>query len=207
MKNGIRLALVAAFTLAVTSCAPGARLGGGKEGAAEALFQASSPATGARGAALQAFKSGAFTGSIKVDGRKSGSATLSADVIASVKQGEVAYSVKYDNFSDDGKVFYNGTLTVGVGFKFDVSDDAASGDVQISFKGRLKMSGEIDDFLEADITETLAFSAIAASGASVSIVLDGTIQTATETHTYANETLSFTADWELPKVEVAASKS
>lgn len=207
MKNGIRLALVAAFTLAVTACAPGARLGGGKEGAAEALFQASSPATGARGAALQAIRSGAFTGSIKVDGRKSGTATLTADVLASVKQGEVAYAVKYDNYSDDGKVFYNGTLTMGVGFKFDVSDDAASGDVQISFKGRVRMSGEIDDFLEADVTETLSFSAIAASGASVTLKLDGTIQTATETHTYANETLSFTADWELPKVEASASRS
>jgi len=204
MNHGIRLALAAALSLTVASCAPGARLGGGKEGAAEALFQASSPAKAARGAALSALKSGAVNADIKVSGTKSGTATLSVDVlgnIGSLPSGAVAFNVKYDNFSDDGKVFYNGTLKLAVGFDFDTTDDSASGNVSMKFKGKLDISGEISDFLEADVTETVSFAVLAQSGASVSIVLDGSIKTATETHTYAKETLSFTADYSLTQLE------
>ena len=204
MKHGIRLALAAAVSLTLASCAPGARLGGGKEGAAEALFQASSPATAARGAALRALKSGAVNADIKVTGQKSGTATLAVDVlgnIGSLPSGAVAFKVKYDNFSDDGKVFYNGTSNLAVGFDFDATDDSASGNVEMKFKGKLEMSGEISDFLDADITETVAFSVMAKSGASVSVVLDGSIQTATEKHTYSKETVSFTADYALTQLE------
>ena len=204
MKHGIRLALAAAVSLTLASCAPGARLGGGKEGAAEALFQASSPATAARGAALRALKSGAVNADIKVTGQKGGTATLAVDVlgnIGSLPSGAVAFKVKYDNFSDDGKVFYNGTINLAVGFDFDATDDSASGNVEMKFKGKLEMSGEISDFLDADITETVAFSVMAKSGASVSVVLDGSIQTATEKHTYSKETVSFTADYALTQLE------
>jgi len=205
MKQGIRLALAAAVSFTLAACAPGARLGGGKEGAAEALFQASSPATAARGAALRALKSGASANvDIKVSGQKSGSATLAVDALGTligIPDGSAVFKVKYDNFSDDGKVFYNGTLSLAVSFDFDETDTSASGNINIRFRGKLEMSGEISDFLDADVTEVVAFNVVAQSGASVSLVLDGSIKTATETHTYTKETVSFTADYSLAKIE------
>jgi len=205
MKHGTRLALAAAVSFTLAACAPGARLGGGKEGAAEALFQASSPATAARGAALRALKSGASKVDIKVSGQKSGTATLEWDTLGTlfvgIPDGAAVFKVRYDNFSDDGKVFYNGSISLAVSFDFNETDDSASGNINIRFKGKLDMSGEISDFLDADVTQTLAFSAVAKSGASVSVVLDGHIQTASEKHTYSKETVSFTADYSLAKVE------
>jgi hypothetical protein len=198
MINAFRLSIVAAVALTLTACG-GAKLGGGKQGAAEALFQASGPAASTKGAAARMLQSGAVTGEVKVDGQKSGSATLSFDVSDSDStNGYFAYNVKYDNFSDDGKNYYSGQMALKLKFDFNITQTSAAGSMVLTMKGKINISGEISDFLDADITETVDFSALSSQSGSVTVKLDGRIATSTETHTYANETISFTADGDLP---------
>ena len=71
MTRLTRLTMLSAMTLGLVACGGGAKLGGGKEGAAQAAFQASQPAgRGSKtGQALveQALASGAATLTIKAD--------------------------------------------------------------------------------------------------------------------------------------------
>src|SRR4051812_5727192 len=106
--NAIRLSMIAAVALTLTACG-GAKLGGGKQGAAEALFKASGPTSKAQGAARALQQSGLTSGERKVTGQKSGTATLtfnSSD--PSQSSGDLAFTVKYDNYSDDGKNYISG---------------------------------------------------------------------------------------------------
>lgn len=207
IMNALRLSLVAGLALTLTACG-GAKLGGGKEGAAEALFQASGPASNANGALAKLKSSGAITGDVKVDGQKSGSATLSFDISdTDATAGYVAYNVKYDNYSDDGKNFYSGEMKMRIDFDVQLTGNSASGGISITMKGKINISGEISDFLDADVTETVSFTALESQAGSVSVTLNGRITTSTETHTYNNETISFTADGDLPSADETSSKS
>ena len=200
--NAIRLSLVAAVALAITACGGGAKLGGGKEGAAEALFQASGPAASTKGSIARLQSSGATTGEVKVDGQKSGSVTLSFDITETdTSSGAIAYNVKYDNFSDDGKNFYSGYMDLKIKFNFDFTNTSSSGSMVLTMKGKMDISGEISDFLDADITQTVDFNALSNQSGAVVVTLNGKISTSTETHVYNNETISFTADGQLPAEE------
>ena len=200
MKNAIRLSMVAAVALVMTACGGGAKLGGGKQGAAEALFQASGPAASANGTTAKLLQSGATTGTITVKGQKSGSATLDFDVSdPDAASGFLVYNVKYDNFSDDGKNFYSGNMEMK--FKFDFTQ--TSGSMTLTLKGKINISGEISDFIDADVTQTVSFTALSEQSGTVSVTLNGRISTSTETHTYNNENITFTADGDLPAKEEA----
>lgn len=202
--NAIRLSMIAAVALTLTACG-GAKLGGGKQGAAEALFQASGPASSARGAAARLYTSGATSVETKVQGQKSGSVTLSIDTSSTSNIGDLAMTLKYDNFSDDGKNYYSGQMTMTMHFDFNITDTTASGSVALTMKGRVDISGEISDFVDADVTETVAFNALKDQSGTVSIKLNGTIATSSESYVYTNEEVTFTADHDLPKDDGSGS--
>ena len=81
MRHPIRLSLLAALSAGLVACG-GAPLGGGKQGAAQALFQASqSPGSGAKsgqGRLLELMQSGATTAEVQTRCAHGGSAKLSA---------------------------------------------------------------------------------------------------------------------------------
>jgi archaellum component FlaF (FlaF/FlaG flagellin family) len=83
-----------------------------------------------------------------------------------------------------------------VAMDFNVSSSTLA--LNLTMKGRVSFSGEVDDFVNVDIVETVDASKLAAAnGASVSISLHGTISTSTQTYTYNHDTIVVTAGGEI----------
>ncbi|HSP79292.1 MAG TPA: hypothetical protein VLQ93_12225, partial [Myxococcaceae bacterium] len=83
MKRFVRLTLLSAVAAGLAACGGGAKLGNGKEGAAQAAFQASQP-VGRKGNTAQslldqALASGATTITITADCSHGGKASLALD--------------------------------------------------------------------------------------------------------------------------------
>lgn len=199
MTRFTRLTIVSAMGLGLMACG-GAKLGGGKEGAAQAAFQASQP-TG-RGSKTgqslvkQALASGATTLTITANCSHSGRASLSLDATQTSTDGLINYTVSYDACNEDGQNEYNGTMATSLGFAF--SPDYTSGSFIIAMKGKLTIDGDISDSIDANVKMTMDFAATSTHAGSVKLVLDGTIKTSDESYVYNNETIAITAG-ELPK--------
>ncbi|MDY7228660.1 hypothetical protein [Hyalangium rubrum] len=206
MTRFIRLSLLAAATTALVACGgSGAKIGGGKQGAAQALFEASQPAAqGGNGNLLRALASAADTinAEVEVDCAKSGSVKLKLDLDTNGTGGGTDLSFKYDleynSCNEDGVNEFDGKMTME--FKA-VSDGFTSAKVELKMKGKIEISGEIDDFLDADVTQTIDVSATNATSGSVTIKLDGKISTGSGSYAYANESITITAGAELPVAE------
>ncbi len=203
MTRFIRLSVLAAATAALVACGgSGAKLGGGKEGAAQAMFEATQPAanSGKNQQDLLARLASAATGEIEVsvDCAQGGSVKLKLDVTSIGGQsGAIKYDLSYDSCSEDGVNEYDGTLTMELKIGFDINGGTASGKMTMKLKGKLDLKGDIDDFLDADITQTIELTATEASG-QVTVQLDGYIKTSSGNYTYAKESITITAGGELP---------
>jgi len=197
MTRFIRLSVLAVASAALVACGgSGAKLGGGKEGAAQALFEASQPAgKGGQGNLLQALASGATSAEVSVDCAQSGSVKLKLD-LSSVDQtsGKFKYELEYNSCNEDGVNEFDGKMTME--FKFAASTTSAS--VELRLKGKIEISGEIEDYLDADVTETIDVAATGANSGSVTVKLDGTIKTSAESYDYRNESITITVGGELP---------
>jgi hypothetical protein len=205
MKKKIETSLVVLSSLAMAACgAGGAPLGGGKQGAAQAVFQASQAGRGASGTGglLQLLQQRAVNVSTIVKGDAGGSAAVTVDVGATQGATSVAVTIAYSDFSEDGKNRYNGTMSVTV----KVGDSGTGvdglthihGSVQVAMKGKLTISGDVSDFVDADITESVDFSALQGGGNAVSVVIDGGITTSSAAYQYAHESVSVSSSAELP---------
>jgi hypothetical protein len=165
-----------------------AKVGGGKDGAAAALSAASKPT-----------KSGADLASTPVDlpalnytCPEGGSATMSdftSEIVSNGTGGSVAqvFTLTYKACglakSEAGVAIYDGSFKV----EQRIEGAASGGTVAQRFSGRVTISGAFTDFLEADVTQTLAASALGADGASMKLV--GTLKNAGGSYTY-DESLS-----------------
>jgi len=201
MTRSIRLMVVSAMSLGLAACG-GAKLGGGKEGAAQAAFQASqAPGRGHNktGQALveRALASGA-TSDLKISATcaHSGSASLTLQASTNPGEGLFSYAVTYDACSEDGVNEYDGTITSTMGITLDPKYMGFG--FFVTQKGHLSIDGEISDSIDVDLKIIMDVSATAAHSGSVKLVFDGTIRTSDGTYTYANETISIVAG-ELPK--------
>ncbi len=196
MLRFIRLSLVAAATTALVACGGGAKLGGGKEGAAKAAFQAGAPASqGAKSSQslLRQMAAGAATGTAEfsVDCAKSGSVKLTLDLTSTGNQsGAFTYKASYNKCNQDGANSYDGDVTIDFNF--------AGLSLATHFKGKVDISGDISDSIDADVTETFAITSISATSGAVSITVNGSIKTSSGSYTYANEALNITVDGSLP---------
>ena len=195
----IRLSVLAVASAALVACGGGAKLGGGKEGAAKALFEASQPAgKGGQGNLLKALASGAagVEAEVRVDCAQGGSVKLKLD-LTSIDQnsGSFKYELEYNGCNEDGANEFDGKMTME--FKF-VTDGATTAKVDLKLKGKIEISGEINDYLDADVTETIDVAATGANSGSVTVKLNGTIKTSTESYTYTNESITITVGGELP---------
>lgn len=193
MNHALRLSLVSASVLALAACGKGAKLGGGKEGAAAALFQASGPASGASGSPYN--NSLGISQTITVKGSKGGSAEVTQNTnITGTGSAEVVLNVKYNNFSRDGKNAFNGQLAFTMKINVDTSGAGTiSGNMSMSIVGKVTISGEIDDFVDANVTQTVDFASLSKDAGTVTVTLNGTIATSTESYSYNNETVTLTA--------------
>jgi hypothetical protein len=208
MTRFVRMTLFSALVVGLAACGGGAKLGGGKEGAAQAAFQASQP-TGRSGASngqallAQALASGATSLTVTASCTKGGNATLSLDADETTtdpNSGAVSftYDVTYKDCNEDGKNALNGSMRTTLTANFASDGNLANFSMTYKLKGRLDISGEVSDFVNADVTMTMSATASSTHTGSVAITMDGTIATSTETHVYNNERINITAG-ELPK--------
>jgi hypothetical protein len=214
MSRTIRLSLLALATTALVACGGGAKIGGGKEGAAKALFDASQPAGQGGNKSQQGLNvsglglnvsglvdprtlaSAADTSfEVAVDCAKSGSVKLKLDLTGSgTTAGSFKYDVEYKDCSQDGINEFKGKLSMEYSF----AGTGTSLDLSMRLKGKIEISGDVDDFVDADVTETVAFSATSATSGSVTLKLNGSIKTSDGSYTYANESLTITAGGSIP---------
>ncbi|WP_257460678.1 hypothetical protein [Archangium lipolyticum] len=202
MTRFSRLMVVSAMMAGLTACGGGAKLGGGKEGAAQAAFQASQP-LGRNGKTAQrlldqALASGATTIAISAKCSQGGEVSLALDLNGAGPVGSLKYSVTYDACSEDGKNEYNGTMATALLFDAQVGGGNASLSFVTVLKGRLTIEGEVSDFIDADVTLSMDISASSMRSGSVKLVTNGSIKTSDGSFTYNNETLTIVAG-ELPQ--------
>jgi acetaldehyde dehydrogenase (acetylating) len=198
MTRMIRLLAVSAVALGLTACG-GEKLGGDKEGAAQAAFQASQPAGRGHtksGQALidQALASGAVSITLSADCAESGKVhlTLNADATPWV-MGALSYTIRYDACNEDGDNEYNGEVTTTMVAGFDLDGKIKFGAFYIAMKGKLTIEGEISDFIDTDVRLGMELTATSKRSGSVQLVVDGTIKTSTHSFTYSKEVIATTA--------------
>lgn len=199
MTRMIRLLAVSAVALGLTACGGGAKLGGDKEGAAQAAFQASQSVGRGHnksGQALidQALASGAISLTLSADCAESGKVhlTLKADATPWVL-GAVSYTVRYDACNEDGENEYNGEVTTTVVTGFDLDGKMKFGAFYFAMKGKLTIEGEISDFIDTDVRLSMEFTATSKRSGSVQLVVDGTIKTSDHSFTYSKEVIATVA--------------
>jgi len=140
---------------------------------------------------------GAATGTAEfsVDCAKGGSVKLKLDLTSTGSQdGSFKYKVDYNSCNQDGINSFDGSMEME--FKIDIT--ATSAEMAIRLKGKIDFSGDISDYVDADVTETFSAKATSATSGMVSIKVDGSIKTSSASYTYANETLNISVDGGLP---------
>ena len=175
-----------------------AKLGGGKQGAAKALHQANRPVRGENsgfGLGLVAMAQTNVSSERTEPGAAGGKAIVKETVkIATTGDIRVESVIQYVDYSEDGKNRFNGTLTDTVV----VSAASGTGEVLLTSKGRVEITGEVTDFLDANATLKVGGSEISATTGNVSMNIKGTLTTSSGTHTYADEAISIAVEGSLP---------
>lgn len=199
-----RIALVALATSALVGCGGTAKIGGGKEGAAQAFFAASSASSAGANKSAQPLD---VAGSVSWKCPEGGEASLQGFSVnvtggtgANVQQ---TFTINYNNCgaakSDEGVAIFNGSMTVSQAVV--TTNGAVS--VDQTFKGHIDVRGAFNDFIEADVKQQVAVSGLSSTGgAAVTMKLVGTITTSSESFTY-NEDVNVTAGG---KIAVAVTK-
>lgn len=193
MSSKLNVGLVVS-ALALCACGPGAKIAAGKEGAAQALYSASGAASKGRDPYSQPIDYG-LTATYKC--REGGEATLSGfQTVTDFTGGGVnvgqSFDIAYKNCGSVktkyGVAILNGTWTATQA----VVTTGTSVDVAQKFKGKILYQGAMDDFLDADVVQTVAVNASDVTSGSVSMILKGTISDSSGTYTF-DEAVSVTA--------------
>jgi hypothetical protein len=206
MIRFIRLSLLAAAATALVACGGGPKLGGGKEGAAKAMFVASQSSNSAlmraTGQALpvQALASYANStvGEIPFKCAKSGDLKVIIDFatyLQDIEKGEFKYEVEFNDCNEDGVNTLDGKLAI------ELKAAAGFGEVSLKFKGEVEFSGEVDDYIDVDVTLAVSQRVLDQTSGTVGITLTGTIKTSEATYTYDGSPLTITVEGGLPIAE------
>ena len=193
MMKRLLLVTLAVTATSLTACGPGAKIGGGKQGAAEALYAATGPTKASADRAATPLD---LTAALTVKCPDGGEASLtgfSIDIgIGTSTSVSQSFTLNYKNCglatSSAGTAVYNGSLTVSQVVK------AGSGtaSVEQGLKGKVAVQGAFDDFVQADVSQSVVASAIGSGGGSVAMHLKGTIATSSGSYTF-DEDLTITA--------------
>ncbi|MFZ5440697.1 MAG: hypothetical protein ACOZQL_11865 [Myxococcota bacterium] len=179
-----RIVMLAVGSLALVACGPGAKIDG-KQGAAQALLAASQPGKAKADASSTPAD---LTGGISWNCPEGGKADINGAGI-SIGGGNVAtnFSLKYANCglakADVGTAVFNGEMTFTQGINVTSSSVALAQ----GFKGKVLVQGAYDDFLDADVTQTINAGDLGQSGKGVNMTLKGTIITSDGTFTFDEE--------------------
>jgi hypothetical protein len=182
------LPLLGLSALAAAGCGGGgAKLGGGREGAAQAVYQATQVSGRGSGQARQGLNGAALE--VSTSCTHGGTAALRLDTAAAPTDPSspaFTYDVAYRGCNEDGRNTLDGTLRTALALAA-----STSGRIELTqhVKGRLDIRGEVDDFVDADVTVVVVVDASSQTEATVSVRMTGSITTSTERHTYAGETL------------------
>jgi hypothetical protein len=181
--------------LVLLACGPGAKIGGGKQGAAEALFAASGPTKGSTDRTAQGID--VTLKDLSVSCQYGGQATLKSFVLQvdTTLNGATSgahYTMAYDHCgaakTDVGVAEYNG--------QWDVTQATmvATGTIKLqqTFKGKVTVNGAFDDFVDADVSQSIDVSSLGATGGTVAVNLVGKISDSSGTYNY-NEMVNVTA--------------
>jgi hypothetical protein len=186
-----RVVFYSMAVVGLMACGPGAKVGGGKQGAAEALFAASRPTKSAADKSATPVD----IGTISYNCPQGGSAELSAAganiTIGGTTSIGLKLNLKYNNCglatSDVGTAVYNGTMVLTQSVK--VASSAVS--IEQQFVGKVNVQGAFDDYLDANVKQIIEAAALESS-ASVAMTLQGTISTSSGTYTF-DEAVNVTA--------------
>jgi hypothetical protein len=211
MSHIIRLSFLAVATTALVACGGGgAKLGGGKDGAAKALFEASQPAGKSGSSTSQGLNVSGLvdprllasaadtTGNIEVsvDCANGGSVKLKLDLTSTGTQaGSFKYNLEYKSCNEDGVNEFNGKMTM----ELKIEGTSTTADISLHLKGKIEISGDIDDFIDADVKETVSIAATSATSGSVTVKLDGTIKTSGGSYVYTNESVTINVEGGIPQ--------
>lgn len=203
--HALRLSLGVALVVALVACGRGAKIGGGKEGAAAALFAASGAAK-TQGSLLDlAGQRLDVAQEITVKCQFGGEAKLKGFTLTQNTQGNPVtvqqqftlemkdcVSTQYDDPKTSAvekeNVVLNGSMTVSQSIAA-----GYTGNVTQKLKGKILFGGAFDDFVDADITQIVEWARLGQSSGSVTITLNGSIATSTQSYQYANESVTVTA--------------
>ncbi len=193
----MRSLLVLSSAIVLCACGSGPRLGGGKEGAASALFAATSPAKSS-GALADLFGQ-RFNQSVEVtvDCELGGRARLSVSQrIDGGATGNVSQQIGItlegcaNSRTDTGeKVVLDGKLQITQSIAW----SSGAGSVSQKIVGSVRFSGGIDDQLDADITQSVEWAKLGASSGEVAVTLNGTLKTMSATYEYRQESVKIRA--------------
>ncbi len=202
MMRIIRLTLFAAATTALVACGGGPKLGGGKEGAAKAMFETSKASNQSLERAkiqslpLRELASAATSGlgEIALPCAQSGKFKLRIDFMALIQDGgqsgKFNFELEFDGCSEDGVNELDGELAVEL--------SAVGTELSLRFKGKVEIDGEVDDYIDVDVTQLVSATGLGQTAGSVSIKLTGTIKTSEATYTYDGTPISISVEGGLP---------
>jgi hypothetical protein len=190
---------LAAVTL--SACGSGVKLSGGKEGAAAALFAASGPTAGEGSPVGGGFLNMEFSVPCPLGGK----AIMKNFGIGLGMTGSssTTFTMAYDGCAvstfdnpkteqvEQDKVLLGGSLDLSQSINF--SGGTTGGNAVLTLKGKVDFGGALDDYLEADISQTVDWSKLGTTTGSVSLTLHGTLKTSTASYSFEQETLNITA--------------
>jgi hypothetical protein len=201
----IRYSLLAAAATTLVACGGGPKLGGGKDGAAKALFVASQNSNNAlmrsMGQALPVRELASYAntvGEIPFKCAKSGDLKVKIDFatyLEDIKKGEFKYEVEFNDCNEDGINALDGKLAI------ELKAAAGLGEVSLKFKGKVEFSGEVEDYIDVDVTLSVSQRGLDQKSGSLGITLVGEIETSEETYTYDGSLLTITVEGGLPVAE------
>lgn len=202
MKKTMMLTVAVAMSMALMGCGGAAKVGGGKQGAANSLAAASKPTKAGTTAAASPIDVmpvnyscphggsatlGAFTQDISTTGPNAGSIS---------QKFTVTYNACGLAESEAGVAIYSGSFTVTQA----INGNDTGGTISQKFSGRVTIGGAFDDFLEADVSQEISGSSLEATSASVKLV--GKLTNSSGTYSY-DESLSVTGG----KLDVSSSQA
>jgi hypothetical protein len=191
----LRFALIAVTTTSLFACGPGAKIGNGKQGAAEALMAATMPTKAGSDKAATPGLIPDFSwncpkgGTARFSGFSVSLGTLGATNVSQ------KFTLKYDNCglatSSAGTAVYNGDMSVDQSVVTSTSTAGASVDVDQKLVGKVLVQGAFDDFVDANVQQKVAVTALNGTG-SVTATLIGTVATSSGSYDF-NEAVNVTA--------------
>jgi len=183
----MRLVILGVTAVGLMACGPGAKIGGGSDGAAQAFFMGSKATKAGSDKATTPVD---LTGAVSWSCPEGGKAELNGFGIGINTGGGTAdvtqsFTVKYDNCgvakADVGTAVFNGSWTVSQA----ITTTSTSVDVDQSIKGNVKVQGAFDDFLDVDISQKISVTALGTGSGAVNMDLNGSITDSSGTFTYA----------------------